>query len=159
MPFIVVYDANVLYPSLLRNLLIRVAQADLVQAKWTDRIMDEVFRNLKEKRPDLDTAPLDRTRKLMNDAIEDVLIEGYEPLVEILELPDADDRHVLAAAIKAHAQVIVTETSRTSLPVRLIRGTSPRRVRTSSCLNSSTWTGRRFTPPCSGWRTPSRIHP
>lgn len=100
MPFIIVYDANVLYPSLLRNLLIRVAQADLVQAKWTDRIMDEVFRNLKEKRPDLDTAPLDRTRKLMNDAIEDVLIEGYEPLVEILELPDADDRHVLAAAIK-----------------------------------------------------------
>ena len=54
MPFIVLYDANVLYPNSLRDLLIRVAQAGLVQAKWTEQILDETFRNLKENRPDLD---------------------------------------------------------------------------------------------------------
>ncbi|GAB3020400.1 hypothetical protein GCM10011376_23510 [Nocardioides flavus (ex Wang et al. 2016)] len=46
MSFVVLYDANVLYPSTLRDLLIRIAQAGLVQAKWTDQILDEVFRNL-----------------------------------------------------------------------------------------------------------------
>jgi hypothetical protein len=40
---IVVYDASVLYPSTLRDLLIRLAQSGLVTAKWTDRILDEVF--------------------------------------------------------------------------------------------------------------------
>ncbi|MGH7750290.1 MAG: PIN domain-containing protein, partial [Candidatus Dormibacteria bacterium] len=108
MTFVVVYDACVLYPNLLRDLLIRVAQAGLVQAKWTNEILEETFRNLKEDRPDLDPAMLDRTRELMGRAIRDVLITGYEPLIPMLELPDANDRHVLAAAIKARAQVIVT---------------------------------------------------
>jgi hypothetical protein len=51
--FVVVYDANVLYPSTLRDLLIRIAQAGLVQAKWTDQILDEVFDSLTRDRPDL----------------------------------------------------------------------------------------------------------
>ena len=110
MPFIVVYDANVLYPGHLRDLLVRVAQAGLAQAKWTEQILDETFRNLKKNRPDLDPTRLDRTRKLMNEAIRDVLVTGYEPLIEVVDLPDdPDDRHVLAAAIKANAQVIVTD--------------------------------------------------
>lgn len=41
MPVVVVYDASVLYPNTLRDLLIRIAQANLVQAKWTSRILDE----------------------------------------------------------------------------------------------------------------------
>ncbi|MFG1910627.1 putative toxin-antitoxin system toxin component, PIN family [Kribbella sp. NPDC048928] len=109
MSFIVIYDANVLYPNSLRDLLIRVAQAGLVEAKWTDKILDETFRSLKRVRPDLDPAKLDRTRQLMNRAIRDVRVTGYEPLIEVLDLPDPDDRHVLAAAVKARAQVIVTE--------------------------------------------------
>lgn len=108
MPFVVLYDANVLYPSTLRDILVRVAAAGLVQAKWTEEILDETFRNLKDNRPDLDPAHLDRTRELMDKAIRDVLVAGYEPLIDALELPDPDDRHVLAAAIKAKAQVIVT---------------------------------------------------
>jgi predicted nucleic acid-binding protein len=107
--FIVVYDANVLYPNSLRDLLIRIAQAGLVEAKWTEKILDETFRNLKLNRADLDPAKLDRTRELMNRAIRDVLVTDYEPLIEVLDLPDPDDRHVLAAAIKARAQVIVTD--------------------------------------------------
>jgi len=106
--FVVVYDANVLYPSTLRDLLIRIAQPRLVQAKWTEQILDEVFTNLRANRPDLDPTRLDRTRQLMNAAVRDCLVTGYEPLIDSLALPDPDDRHVLAAAIRARAQVIVT---------------------------------------------------
>jgi predicted nucleic acid-binding protein len=107
--FVVVYDANVLYPSTLRDLLIRIAQAGLVQARWTDQILDEVFRNISKNRPDLPAGLLDRTRTLMVKAVRDCLVTGHEPLIPVLELPDPDDRHVLAAAIRARAQVIVTD--------------------------------------------------
>jgi predicted nucleic acid-binding protein len=112
MPMVVVYDANVLYPSTLRDVLIRVGVARLSYPKWTDRILDEVFRNLRANLPDLDPARLDRTRRLMNDAIRDVTVTGYEHLIDQLDLPDPDDRHVLAAAIHAEAQVIVTRNLR-----------------------------------------------
>lgn len=52
------------------------------------------------------------TRKLLNTAIDDCLVEGYETLVPALELPDPDDRHVLAAAIVGGADVIVTQNIR-----------------------------------------------
>lgn len=77
-----------LYPSTLRDLLIRIAQARLVQAKWTNKILDEVFENLREHRPDLEPRALARTRELMVCAVRDCLVTGYEPLVAGLELPD-----------------------------------------------------------------------
>ncbi len=113
------YDANVLYPSTLRDLLIRIAQAGLIQAKWTDQILDEVFRNLIANRPDLDPQRLTRTRDLMNKAVRDCLVTGYQPLVDALQLPDPDDRHVLAASIKARAQVIVTNNNKDFPPAAL----------------------------------------
>ena len=112
MAFIEVYDACVLYPNLLRDVLIRLHLHGLVRAHWTDRILDEMFRNLAQNRPDLPADKLARTRKLMCDAIPDVLVEGYEPLEPAFDLPDPDDRHVLGAAVKAGAQVIVTENLR-----------------------------------------------
>uniref|UniRef100_A0AAU2JLP4 PIN domain-containing protein n=1 Tax=Streptomyces sp. NBC_00049 TaxID=2903617 RepID=A0AAU2JLP4_9ACTN len=112
MAFIVVYDACVLYPSTLRFLLLRLAQAGLVQAKWTDQILDEVFRNLQKNRPDLNPENLARTRERMNGAVRDCLVTGYEPLEKAVELPDPGDHHVLAAAIKAKAQLIVTRNLR-----------------------------------------------
>lgn len=53
-------------------------------------------------------AALVRTRKLMCAAVRDCLVEGFEPLVDGLVLPDLNDRHVLAAAIRRGAQSIVT---------------------------------------------------
>jgi hypothetical protein len=54
MAFIVIYDANVLYPNTLRDLLIRIAQLPhLVQAKWTDEILDEMLRALRKNLPDI----------------------------------------------------------------------------------------------------------
>jgi predicted nucleic acid-binding protein len=47
----------------------------------------------------------------MGTAVRDWKVAGYEPLVDVLKLPDPDDRHVLAAAIRAGAQVIVTSKS------------------------------------------------
>jgi predicted nucleic acid-binding protein len=118
--FVVLYDANVLYPSTLRDLLIRIAAAGLVQAKWTEQILDEVFRNLRKSRPDLSDEQLRRTRSLMLTAIRDYLVTGHEPLIPALDLPDPDDRHVLAAAIRARAQVIVTNNLK-DFPVEALR--------------------------------------
>jgi len=108
MPFVVVYDANALYGNAQRDLLIRIAQSGLVQAKWTDQILDEMLSNLAKKRPDIPAEKLGTLRDLMNKAVRDCLVTGCEPLIESLRLPDPDDRHVLAAAIKSSAQVIVT---------------------------------------------------
>lgn len=105
---VAVYDANVLYPSALRDFLIRVAIEDLVRARWTERILDEVFRNVAQNRPDLDAARLRRTRRLMCAAVLDCLVEEDRDLESAITLPDSDDRHVVAAAIRAGAQVIVT---------------------------------------------------
>lgn len=86
----------------------QLALTDLFQAKWTDRIHDEWIRNLLQNRPDLKREQLEKTRRLMNAATRDCLVEGYDALIESIKLPDVDDRHVLAAAIHAHAGVIVT---------------------------------------------------
>lgn len=108
MTFAVVYDANVLYPPTLRHVLIQIAQTDLVHARWTEAILDETFRNIQSKNPEITQTNLSRTRELMCDAVPDCLISGYEAIVPVLVLPDADDRHVLAAAIRARATTIVT---------------------------------------------------
>jgi predicted nucleic acid-binding protein len=108
MPFIVIYDANVLYPNTLRDLHIRIARSGLVQAKWTDEIIEEMLNARKRNHPDTPPEKLARLRELINNAVADCLVTGYEPLIDQLKLSDMDDRHVLAAAIKASAQVIVT---------------------------------------------------
>ncbi|MDV6270950.1 hypothetical protein [Rhodococcus globerulus] len=76
--FTVLYDANVLYPNVLRDVLTRLAQTGLVHARWTDRILDEAFGNLAQDRPDIPIAKLDKLRELMNAAVPDCLITGYE---------------------------------------------------------------------------------
>lgn len=106
--FTVFYDANVLYPAELRNILMHLALAGLFRAKWSAAVHEEWMSSLLEKRPDLDRAKLERTRALMDKHAEDALVTGYEDLIPGLQLPDADDRHVLAAAIRGRADVIVT---------------------------------------------------
>jgi predicted nucleic acid-binding protein len=107
-PVTAVYDANLLYPAPLRDLFIRLAQAGLVRARWTETIHDEWLRNVLKDNPQLSPERLARTRTLMDEAVRDCLVTGYEELIDSLSLPDPDDRHVLAAAIRAGAEVIVT---------------------------------------------------
>lgn len=106
--FTALYDACTLYPAPLRDLLMHLALTDLFRARWTDEIHDEWIRNLLANRPDLKPEQLERTRSLMNDHVLDCLVTGYEDLIEGLVLPDPADRHVLAAAIRGAASVIVT---------------------------------------------------
>lgn len=107
-PFTAVFDACVLYPAPLRDLLMWLALSGRFRARWTAEIHDEWVRNLQKNRPDLTPALLRRTIDLMNQAVPDALVSGYEDLIDGLTLPDADDRHVLAAAIRCGASVIVT---------------------------------------------------
>jgi hypothetical protein len=108
MALTVVYDACVLYPAPLRDLLMHLALTDLISARWTDRIHEEWITSLLADRPDLTRDQLERTRSMMNAHVRDCLVEGYDALIDGLTLPDPDDRHVLAAAVRAGASVIVT---------------------------------------------------
>ena len=108
MAFIVLYDANVLYPAEMRNFLMHLALMGVFRAKWPADIHEEWIGSLLENRPDLTRAQLERTRQLMDKAAPDALVTGYEHLIPGLVLPDERDRHVLAAAIHGGASIIVT---------------------------------------------------
>lgn len=107
-PFTVIYDACVLYPAPLRDFLMWLALSGRFRARWSSQIHDEWKRNLLNNRSDITPEQLDRTSALMDRAIPDALVTGHDVLVPGLNLPDADDRHVLAAAIRCNASVIVT---------------------------------------------------
>ena len=106
--FTAIYDACVLYPAPLRDFLMWLALTDLFKARWTDEIHDEWIRNVLKNRSDLTLQQLTRTKDLMNTNIRDCLVDGYQALIPTLTLPDPGDRHVLAAAIRCNANVIVT---------------------------------------------------
>ena len=110
----VLYDACVLYPAPLRDFLVHLAIGDTFYARWTDQIHEEWIRNVLANRPDLTKVQLERTRNLMNQHVRDCLVTGYEPLIATLDLPDPDDRHVLAAAIRTGANVCHVQSERFS---------------------------------------------
>jgi len=106
--FTVIYDACVLYPAALRDLLMWLALTNLFKARWTEEIHQEWIRNVLKNNPDLTLSQLERTKNLMNANVRSGLVTGYESLISSLTLPDPNDRHVLAAAIRCEADFIVT---------------------------------------------------
>ena len=108
MAFTVVLDACVLYPAPLRDLLMELAVRGLYRPKWSAQIHEEWTRNLLERRPDLTEERLRKTCEQMDLAVPDSLVDGYQYLVPAVTLPDCNDRHVIAAAIHAKADAIVT---------------------------------------------------
>jgi predicted nucleic acid-binding protein len=103
----ILLDACVLYPATLRDFLLRLVEAGVFRGHMSRDILDECFRSVARDRPELGPK-LKRTRQILETAFSDLLVEGYEPLIGGIELPDPDDRHVLAAAIAAEATHIVT---------------------------------------------------
>ena len=116
---LVVCDANVFYSIVTTDLILSLGVAELIRPRWTAQIHEEWMRNLRENRPDLDPAKIERRRQRMDAAIDDCLIAGYEALIPQLHLPDPDDRHVLAAAIHGGASGILTY-NRRHFPRRVV---------------------------------------
>lgn len=101
-----VLDTNVIYPIEIRDLLFWFAYYDLYTPKWSNHIFDE-WKDVMKRRG-ISEEEANRRVNLANLAFPDAHVTNYSGLIDNLELPDEKDRHVLAAAIKANANVIVT---------------------------------------------------
>lgn len=101
-----VLDTNVIYPLWIRDLLMWFAYYELYTPKWSRNIFDEWISVMIRKGIDKNEAQ--KRAEKMNLAFPDALVKNYEPLIDTLKLPDSDDRHVLAAAIKTNADLIIT---------------------------------------------------
>jgi hypothetical protein len=105
-PFVVVVDANVLFPLTLRDTVLRAAAAGFYQLRWSKEILDEMERNLVLK----GAMPADkgaRLRTTMERFFPEAMVTGYEPLIAAMQ-NEMKDRHVVATAVKAGAQVVIT---------------------------------------------------
>ena len=104
--FTCVLDTNVIHPIELRDLLFWFAFDELYTPKWSEHIFDEWIALMKRKR----VKPEEIEKRVTNalGIFPDAMVTNYEPLIEALNLPDPKDRHVLAAAIKTNANLIVT---------------------------------------------------
>lgn len=105
MSFVVLLDTNVLYPAHLRDTLLRLAERGLFVPRWSDEILEELDRNL--LKADIPAAAIKRLTHAMNGAFADAAVEGYAGLVGSMTC-DERDRHVLAAAVRADADALVT---------------------------------------------------
>ncbi|MFV1872339.1 MAG: putative toxin-antitoxin system toxin component, PIN family [Oleiphilus sp.] len=106
--FTVILDACVLYPAPLRDLLMRLALTDLFKARWTDQIHEEWINALLRVGNKFSREKLETIRDLMDENVRDAKVADYESLIDNLNLPDQNDRHVLATAIRCNADAIVT---------------------------------------------------
>jgi predicted nucleic acid-binding protein len=98
-------DANVLVPIHLTDLLLRLAEAETYRPLWSEQVLQEVERTL----PKVDLTPEKAKRRVsvMREEFPDAMVTGYEPLVDDMT-NDPKDRHILAAAVRANAEIIVT---------------------------------------------------
>ena len=104
--FTCVLDTCVIYPIDIRDLLLWFAYFELYTPKWSQNIFDELYKVMIEK-----GMPDEKAKKQIeriNAAFPDAMVNNYEELIATLSLPDQKDRHVLAAAIKSEANLIVT---------------------------------------------------
>ena len=104
----VVLDANVLYSNLSRDLLISLFAEGFYEAKWTEEITDEWVRHLLVNQPNVTPERNRRTVFLMHQILPSPLVENYHQHIGKVDLPDKDDRHVVAAAIASGARKILT---------------------------------------------------
>jgi len=104
--FTCVLDTNVIIPIEIRDLLFWFAHDELYTPKWSKHIFDE-WENVM-RRKDVSEAEIAKRMNWAHLAFPDAMVKNYETLIENLELPDPKDCHVLAAAIKINANIIVT---------------------------------------------------
>lgn len=102
-------DACVLVPIAPCDTLLRMADSGAFRPLWSTRVVGEALRALERIHPDIDRSRFLSRFRSMNEAFEDALVEGWEPLEQAIDLPDPDDRHVVAAALRGRADAIITE--------------------------------------------------
>lgn len=123
---IALLDANVLYPQFVRDLLRRLAAADLYQPRWSGRITDEWTRNVANDFG-ISADKLERSVGLMRQAFPDAWVTHFEPLEANFPTVHWKDRHVAAAAQKAGAAILVTR-NRKDLPMSALKPYGIRRL-------------------------------
>lgn len=107
MPYAAALDANVLHPIVTVEVLLRLVERGLFRPVWSREILDEVRESL--ERRGLDPRKVARRIEVMVDHFPEALVDDVEPFLEIVPLEvDADDRHVVAAALAGKADAIVT---------------------------------------------------
>lgn len=110
---VVLADANILFSRTLRDYVLYAADAGAIEIHWSQQILDEMSRNLRA-RLGIGPAETARLEQLMNAYIEDALVD-IDPddvaSVETVEM-DPGDRHVLAAALSAEADILLTDNTR-----------------------------------------------
>jgi PIN domain len=104
-------DANTLHPMVVCDLLIRLALDELFRPAWSARVLDEVRRSVLRRRPDITEERMTRRLQLMNEALPGAEVRGYEHLLPATAVFGSDD-HVVAAAMYAEVEVIVTDNVR-----------------------------------------------
>ncbi len=109
--YTVVLDASVLVPRFLSNFLLWLAEMDLYRARWSEDIHQEWI-NARHTRFKVALENSHARRLQIDDAFPEGLVLNYQSLIDGLELPDKNDRHVLAAAIKCGANAILTSNLR-----------------------------------------------
>ena len=92
----------------IRDLLLSFADEELFKPFWSEEIQKEWKRNLLLNRPDLDPDRLERTILAMDEYFPDAAVTDWDTFSSQIKLPDEDDCHVLAAAIKCEADYLVT---------------------------------------------------
>ena len=110
--FTVVLDACVLVPVTAADALLRLAEREMYRPVWSDRILEEAKRTVARLHPDLPAEQIEYRFGCMNKAFEDASISGWESLEGSIVLPDENDRHVVACALVAGADAIVTNNVR-----------------------------------------------
>ena len=154
MAFVVVLDANVLYPFTLRDTLLRAAAANLYELQWSAMILDEMERNLVDNgATTLEQAA--RLRATMERVFPDAMVTGFERLIAAMK-NDEKDLHVAAAAVKCGAQLIVTSNVKDFAD--FCRTASTFSFPTSSCATSSTSIHARSSSCCGSRPRTSRSH-
>jgi predicted nucleic acid-binding protein len=110
--FTVVLDACVLVPVTAADTLLRLAEREMYRPVWSKRIINEAKQAVERLHPELSAGQIDHRFRCMSEAFEDAAVSGWESLEGSLVLPDENDRHVVACALVAGADAIVTNNIR-----------------------------------------------
>lgn len=106
--FKVILDACVMFPYPVADLIMWQSETGMFHPQWSKDITDEAISGILRKYSGVNKKKIQARFDAMEMAVEEPIVKGYESLVNNIKLPDPNDRHVVAAAIKTNAELIIT---------------------------------------------------